>query len=372
MNSSYFDHAATTPMRQVAVSAWLEHAGALNPASQYGSGRRARSVLDASREQIATLLGCEAIEVIFTASGTEADNLAVQGLYAGSSSTRVVSTRIEHPGVLETLKALPGADVEMLPMGKDGRVSSFELLDAPAAVATMMWANNETGAIQPVKEFILRAGSTPTHIDAVQAVGHVPVHFDALGVTTLAASAHKFGGPRGVGLLLAKRSPAPSAIVHGGGQERGIRPGTVDVAGAAATAAALAEAVADMDDERKRLEGLRDKLQEGILERVDNVMVHTTAPSLPGHVHLSFPGAEGDSLIMLFDSLGIEAATGSACSNGVNRASHVLLAMGISESDARGAIRFTLGHTTTEEDIDAVLSVIGDVVSRARLAGLAF
>ncbi|WP_080795346.1 cysteine desulfurase family protein [Corynebacterium pacaense] len=372
MNSSYLDHAATTPMRQVAVSAWLEHAGARNPASQYGSGRRARSALDSSREQIASLLGCEAIEVIFTASGTEADNLAVQGLYAGSTSTRVVSTPIEHPGVLETLKALPGAELEMLPVGADGRVSSFDLLAAPAALATMMWANNETGAIQPIAEFVRAAGPTPTHVDAVQVVGHLPVRFDELGVTTLAASAHKFGGPRGVGLLLARRTPAPSAVLHGGGQERGIRPGTVDVAGAAATAAALAEAVAEMEARAARVRGLRDRLRRGIVELVDDVVVHTTEPSLPGHVHLSFPGAEGDSLIMLFDSLGIEASTGSACSNGVNRASHVLLAMGVSEADARGAIRFTLGHTTTAADVDAVLAVIADVVARARLAGLAF
>lgn len=373
MDTFYLDHAATTPMRKVATTTWMEHAQSLNPASQYGSGRRARSVLDSAREEIATLLGCEPIEVIFTASGTEADNLAVQGLYQASSLNRIVSTPIEHPGILETVKALgaSGAQVDMLPIGADGRVSSFDLLDSPAAVATMMWANNETGAIQPVEQFISAAGDTPTHIDAVQVVGHLPVNFHELGVTTLAASAHKFGGPRGVGLLLARRSPAPSAVLHGGGQERGIRPGTLDVAGAAATAAALREAVAEIDAELARLTGLRDRLCDGILSLIDNVMVHTTQPALPGHLHLSFPGTEGDSLIMLFDSMRIEASTGSACSNGVNRASHVLLAMGISEADARGAIRFTLGRTTTEADVDAVLKVIADVVARARVAGLA-
>ncbi|ANR62294.1 cysteine desulfurase [Corynebacterium glutamicum ZL-6] len=376
MNTFYLDHAATTPMREVAAAAWMENAQALNPASQYGSGRKARSVADSAREEIASLLGCEPIEVVFTASGTEADNLAVQGLFHASPLNWIISTPIEHPGILETVKALElgGAEAELMPIGPDGRVSSFEALDKPAAVATMMWANNETGAIQPVSEFIAaaQASGTPTHIDAVQVVGHLPVNFDELGATTLAASAHKFGGPRGVGLLLARRSPAPSAVLHGGGQERGIRPGTLDVAGASATAAALREAVAELDGEATRLRGLKKMLLDAILHTIPNVLVHTTEPSLPGHLHLSFPGAEGDSLIMLLDSLRIEASTGSACSNGVNRASHVLLAMGISETDARGAIRFTLGRTTTEESIKAVIAVIEDVVTRARTAGMAF
>lgn len=373
---SYFDHAATTPMRQVAVDTWAEHARALNPGGQYGSGRRARSVLDDARETIADLLGCEPVEVIFTASGTESDNLAVQGLYAASERTRVISTPIEHPAVMEPVEALTarGAQVELLPVDASGRVRDLSLLGEPAALATMMWANNETGAIQPLAEFITaaQATGTPTHVDAVQAVGHLPVDFQALGATTLAGSAHKFGGPRGAGLLLARRSPAPSAVLHGGGQERGIRPGTVDVAGAAATAAALREAVAEIEAEIPRLQELRDRLRTGILATVDNVIVHTSEPTLPGHLHLSFPGAEGDSLIMLFDTLGIEASTGSACAAGVNRASHVLLAMGITEADARGAIRFTLGRTTTAADVDAVLARVAEVADRARLAGLAF
>ena len=376
MSVHYLDHAATTPMRQVAVDAWVEHAGAGNPASQYASGRRARSVLDSAREEIAALLGCEPVEVIFTASGTEADNLAVRGLFHAADTNRIISTPIEHPAVLETVTALAagGAEVELLPVTASGHIRDFSALAEPAAVATMMWANNETGAILAVGEFLAAAAAagTPTHLDAVQVVGHLPVDFRELGATSLAASAHKFGGPRGVGLLLARRSPAPRAVLHGGGQERGIRPGTVDVAGAAATAAALREAVAELDAEPQRLRGLRAKLLAAIRGSVPEVLVHTVEPALPGHLHLSFPGAEGDSLIMLFDSLGIEASTGSACSNGVNRASHVLLAMGVSESDARGAIRFTLGRTTTDADVDAVAGVIADVVTRARAAGLAF
>lgn len=370
---TYLDHAATTPMRQVAVQAWVEHARSLNPGGQYRSGRQARSVLDDARETIAQLLGCEPVEVIFTASGTESDNIGIQGLYRASALSRVVSTPIEHPAVLETVAAL-GAQVELLPVDPSGRVADLSALDQPAAVATCMWANNETGALQPIVEVIARASAagTPVHVDAVQVVGHLPVNFTELGATTLAASAHKFGGPRGVGLLLAKRSPAPTGVLHGGGQERGIRPGTVDVAGAAATAAALAEAVAEIPVELGRLRGLRDQLRTGITELVEDVVFHTTEPSLPGHLHMSFPGAEGDSLLMLLDSLGVEASTGSACAAGVNRASHVLLAMGVSEMEARGALRFTLGRTSSESDVERVLGLIADVAARARAAGMAF
>ena len=370
--SHFLDHAATMPMRQVAVDAWVEHAQALNPGSQYRSGRAARSVLDDARETIAGLLGAEPVEVIFTASGTEADNLAVTGLYEASPLTRIITTPIEHPAVLETVRAT-GAQVDHLPVDATGHVCDLSLLDTPAAVATCMWANNETGAIQPVAEFAARAtaAGTPTHVDAVQVVGRLPVDFYALGATTLAASAHKFGGPRGAGLLLARRSPAPVPVLHGGGQERGIRPGTLDVASAAAIAAALTEAVAEIDSEAARLAALRDRLREGILTRIDDVVVHTAEPALPGHLHLSFPGAEGDSLIMLLDQQGVEASTGSACSSGVNRASDVLLAAGVSDHDARGAVRFTLGRETTDDTVDAVLGVLPDVVARARAAGMA-
>lgn len=371
----YFDHAATTPMRQVAIGSWVEHARALNPGGQYGSGRQARSVLDDARESVAELLGCEPVEVIFTASGTEADNLAVQGLYQASDRNRVVSTPVEHSAVLETVDHLRvgGADVDLLPVDDAGRVRDLTALDAPAALAACMLANNESGAIQPLDQVIARASAagTPVHVDAVQAVGNVPVNFHELGATTMAASGHKFGGPRGIGLLLAKRSPAPSAVLYGGGQERGIRPGTVDVAGAASLAAALREAVGELESENARRRELRARLTAGITDLVEDVAVHTTEPSLPGHLYLSFPGAEGDSLLMLLDSLGVEASTGSACSSGVNRASHVLLAMGVSETDARGALRFTLGRTTTEQDVDRLLEIISDVVGRARTAGLA-
>lgn len=352
-------------MREVARAAWLDASSALNPGAQYASGRRARSIVDQAREDIAELLDCEPIEVIFTGSGTEADNLAVLGLYHASPLQRAVSSPIEHPAVLEPMKQL-GA--EFLPVDSHGRVSSFELLDQPAAVAALMWANNETGAIQPIEDFVAAAtaSGTPAHIDAVQAVGHVPVSFAASGATTLAASAHKFGGPRGVGLLLAKRSVS-TPIMWGGGQQRGLRPGTLDVAGAAATAAALREAVGEQEAEARRIARLRDEL----LEVLDDLgcVIHTTEPALPGHLHVSVPGAEGDSLIMLLDSRGIEASTGSACASGVNRASHVLLAMGISEPIARGALRFTLGPSNDSlEDLPAQLA---EIIPLAQAAGMA-
>ncbi|AZA09452.1 Cysteine desulfurase [Corynebacterium pseudopelargi] len=360
-------------MRAVAKEAWIEHADALNAGGQYASGRRARSVLDESREAIAELLGCEAIEVIFCASGTEADNLALQGLWQHNARGRVIASGIEHPAVLETVRNMEtqGAEVSWLPVGADGVVEGYrETLAGEAAVATLMMANNETGAIQPVQDFCDAAGQIPVHIDAVQAVGHIPVHFHELGATTLAASAHKFGGPKGVGLLLARRSPAPSAILHGGGQERGIRPGTHDVAGAAATAAALREAVAEMESEQQRLSALKESLRSAIAG-IEDTVIHTPEHSLPGHVHASFLGAEADSLIMLLDSQGFEASTGSACSNGVNRASEVLLSMGVPYATARSAVRFTLGSASSKEDVDALIAALPSLVARARLAGMA-
>ncbi|MHC2797979.1 cysteine desulfurase family protein [Corynebacterium hesseae] len=369
----YLDYAATQPMRQCAIDAWKQAAGSLNPGASYASGRKARSVLDDARETVAELLGCEPIEVIFTSSGTEADNIAIQGLFRAASDTtpRIVSTPIEHPAVLETvekLRAEHGATVDLLPVDSTGHVSDLAALDTPAAVATCMWANNETGAIQPVADIVQRAAaqSTPVHIDAVQVTGKLPINFHELGATTLAASAHKFGGPRGIGLLLARRTPAPQPIAFGGGQERGIRPGTVDVASASALAAALRESVADMEQETARLSALRDKLKAGIEDSIDNVIINSVEPTLASHLHVSFPGTDGDSLIMLLDASGIEASAGSACHAGVNRMSHVLEAMGIDEEHGRGSLRFSLGRLTTDEDIDAVLAELPEIIRRAR------
>lgn len=370
----YFDHAATTPMRDCAKETWAEYSGLLNPGGQYGSGRRAAAVLAEAREEVAELLGADPVEVIFTGSGTEADNLAVRGLYRAGGGTRIVSSPIEHPAVLETVKSLAlteSAEVDWLPVGQRGVVEDTSLLDAPAAVAALMWANNETGAIQPVEEAAARASAsgTPLHVDAVQVVGKLPVNFHALGATTLAASAHKFGGPRGAGILLARRSPAPAPVLTGGGQERGLRSGTVDVASAAATAAALREACAEMQREGEKEASRRDRLVAEVLREVPDARVTVTEGVLPSHAHFLFPGASGDAMIMLLDARGIEASTGSACAAGVNRASHVLEAMGISPREASGALRLTLGRTTTDDDVDAVIREIAKVVETARVAG---
>lgn len=375
MGTRYFDHAATTPMRQAAIDAWAAHSHLLNPGGQYASGRAASAALAEARETVAALLGADSVEVIFTGSGTEADNLAVRGLYraerARTGNRRLISTPIEHPAVRETVSALASddaADVSYLPVAATGHVVPNELLDEPAALATCMWANNETGALQPVDEIVARAAAagTPVHVDAVQVVGHLPVDFHALGATTLAASAHKFGGPRGTGILLARRSPAPAAVLTGGGQERGIRPGTADVAGAVATAAALVEAVEEAEREAARLSALRDRLVAGVTAAIPDAHATTAEPALPGHAHFTFPGANGDAMIMLLDAAGVEASTGSACNSGVNQLSYVLEAMGT--PGAEGALRFTLGRTTSADDIDHVLAVLPDVIARARLA----
>lgn len=375
----YLDHAATTPLRDCAAQEWWKHRAEGNPGGQYASGRRARAALEDARESVAELLGADPAEVVFTASGTEADNIAVRGLFEISPACRVVASPVEHPAVrkiVEDLAARDGAEVSWLPVERNGHVSAAaaeELLHPDVALFTCMYANNETGAVQPVGRLaaIAREAGVAFHVDAVQAVGHLPLNFHELGATTLAASAHKFGGPRGMGILLAQRSPAPHPVIMGGGQERGLRSGTVDVAGACATAAALREASESLESERARLRALRDTLARGISHSIDNVHIHTHEPALESHLSVCFPGAEGDSLLMLLDAAGIEAATGSACHAGVNRASDVLLAMGVNEADARGALRFTLGYTTTAADVERVLEVLPRIVAQARAAGMA-
>ena len=398
----FMDHAATSPLRQVAKDAIMDSWDLLNPGGQYASGRDARKAVEEARETIARLLGAEPIEVIFTASGTEADNLAVQGLYAErahesedtqepgrghrtASSHRVIVGSVEHPAVLEPAKALgadpsspgPKADVIEVPVDASGHYRTDfladVLADGPAALMALQWANNETGALQPVDAVASLAAEhdVPWHADAVQAVGHVPVNFHSSGATTIAASAHKFGGPRSTGLLLCGRATNLHKILRGGGQERSIRPGTLNVAGAVGTAAALTEACYEMETERARISRLRDRLLSFISREIPDSLIHTAEPALPGHVHVSFPGAEGDSLLMLLDQAGFDASTGSACAAGVNRVSHVVMAIGVEPVAARGTLRFTLGRTTSDNDVAAVEAVLSKIVEQARAAGMA-
>ncbi|KRE32073.1 cysteine desulfurase [Mycobacterium sp. Soil538] len=385
----YLDHAATTPMRPTAIEAMTAVLSTVgNASSLHGSGRLARRRLEESRETLAHLLGARPSEVIFTAGGTESDNLAVKGIFwarrdAEPARRRIVTTPVEHHAVLDAVEWLvehEGAEVTWIPVDRDGVVSPGALRAAigdPADVAliSVMWANNEVGTIMPVAELAQVAASfgIPMHSDAVQAVGQVPVDFAASGLSAMSVTAHKFGGPTGVGALLLRRDTACVPQLHGGGQERDVRSGTQDVAGVVAMAAAARDAVETMDATAARVRTLRDRLIDGVLGTIDDVYLNGVAGAgrLPGNTHFTFRGCEGDSLLMLLDAKGIECSTGSACTAGVAQPSHVLTAMGADPASARGSLRFSLGHTSTEADVDAALAVLPAAVERARQAALA-
>ncbi|TYQ04331.1 UNVERIFIED_ORG: cysteine desulfurase [Gordonia westfalica J30] len=386
--SVYLDHAASTQMLPEAVEAMTAVFGAPgNASSLHGSGRTARRRLEEAREAIAAAVGARPSEVIFTGGGTESDNLAIKGIYwarrrADDQRRRIVVSAVEHHAVLDPaqwLAADAGAELVVLPVDADGVVSPADLraeLEAHAdqtALISVMWANNEVGSIQPIAEIAALGAEfgVPVHSDAIQAVGHLPVNFAASGLSALSLAAHKFGGPQGVGALLLGREVACVPLQHGGGHERDVRSGTQDVAGAAGMAAALTWCVEHMEENTARVRGLASRLSE-ILLGVEGA-VRNGAPAdarLAGNIHVSFIGCEGDSLLMLLDAKGIECSTGSACTAGVAQASHVLLAMGLDMADARSSLRFSLSHTTTDADIDAVAQVIDEVVDRARAAGL--
>ncbi|GAA1508830.1 cysteine desulfurase family protein [Nocardioides humi] len=389
MNDSrtvYLDHAATTPMTDVAVEAMTAHLREVgNASSLHASGRRARRVVEESRETVAQALGCRPGEVVFTSGGTEADNLAVKGLYwsrrdADPRRTRILATAVEHHAVLDALAWLEeheGAEVELLPVDDAGRLDLDALRAAverdPASVAlvTVMWANNEVGTLQPVDDVVAlaRPHGIPVHSDAVQALGAVPVDFAASGLDALSVTGHKVGGPVGVGALLVRREVDLTALVHGGGQERDVRSGTLDVPAIAGFAAAVELAVKQQTEHAARLAALRDDLVTVVRRAVpDAVLNGDPGGRLPGNAHLSFPGCEGDSLLMLLDARGIECSTGSACSAGVPQPSHVLLAMGRTSDEARSSLRFSLGHTSTAADVEAVGEAIAACVERARAA----
>jgi cysteine desulfurase len=384
----YLDHAATTPMLPEAIEAVTQALGELgNPSSLHGSGRRARRRVEESRETVATALGARPSEVIFTAGGTEADNLAVKGLYWARHARdrrrrRVIASSIEHHAVLDAVDWLvrhEGADVTWLPVDEFGLVTPAALRSAIAAdpesvaLVSVMWANNEVGTVQPVRELarVAHEHGIPLHTDAVQAVGALPVDFAASGVDALTMTGHKLGGAYGAGALLLRREAECVPLLHGGGQERDVRSGTLDVPGAVGLATATRVTVDRRLESSARIGALRDQLVTGIRSVVPDVVVngHPTH-RLPGIAHLSFPGCEGDSLLMLLDARGVECSTGSACSAGVAQPSHVLIAMGASVAAARGSLRFSFGHTSTSADVDTVVEAIGPVVDRARRAGL--
>lgn len=377
---AYLDHAATTPMHPEAVAAMTEALSTTgNASSLHTSGRRARRAIEEARETIAEALGARPSEVLFTGGGTESDNLAVKGIYWARGKRRVLASAVEHHAVLDAVEWLErqGADVTWLETDRYGRVSAetvAEALDDDVALVTTMWANNEVGTINPVHDIarVCAERGVPFHTDAVQAVGAVPVHFAESGASALTMTGHKVGGPYGVGVLLLARDVKCTPLLHGGGQERDVRSGTLDVPSIVGLARAVRIAVDEQKQRAEELTALREELISSVRAVVPDVIVNgDPVDRLPGNAHLTFPGCEGDSLLMLLDARGIECSTGSACTAGVAQPSHVLLAMGVEPSLARGSLRFSLGHTSTSEDVAKLASVIGPVVERARTAGLA-
>ena len=371
-----------------------------NPASTHGHGQAASELLEAARENIAAALGCDAAETILTAGGTEAVNLALKGFYwasvrararagagTGAAGTTLLIAEGEHHATIEAaewLRDAQGARVRWLPIDAEGLLHADALTEAIAqegpqnvALLSFLWANNEVGSVQRVAELaeIARAAGIPVHVDAVAALGQLPIDFRSAGVDALSVSAHKIGGPVGVGALVVDRSTGIEPLLHGGSQQR-ARSGTQDVAGAVAFSAAIDLSCGEGFGARvARLTALRDRLVEGVRAAVPDAVLRGADPALPhtrlaGNAHFTFPGCQGDSLVFLLDAAGISVSVGSACRAGVAETSHVLLAMGLSEYEAAGALRFTLSPETRDDEVDALLEALPAVVARARKAGL--
>lgn len=386
----YLDHAATTPMLPAAIEAMTAVFGTFgNASSLHGSGRAARRRIEEARESIAASVGARPSEVIFTSGGTESDNLAVKGIFwarrdADPRRRRIIASSVEHHAVLDAVEWIvehEGAEVTWLPVDEDGFVSP-EALRAELAVSaddvalvTIMWANNEVGSIMAIQELasIAREFDVPIHSDAVQAAAQLPIDFTASGLSAASIAAHKFGGPHGVGALLLGRQVPCVPLLHGGGHERDLRSGTPDTAAVVGMAAALRATVDDLDSRALHLADLRDRLISGVMSVVPDAVLNGPVGDrrLPGNAHFTFPGCEGDSLLMLLDAAGVECSTGSACTAGVARPSHVLIAMGVDPVAARGSLRFTLGATSTAADVDALIAALPQIVERARAAGMA-
>jgi cysteine desulfurase len=372
----YLDHAATSPPRREVLEAVWPYLTQVtgNPSSSHEAGRAAKAGLDAARQAVADVLGARPGEVVFTSGGTEADNLAVTGIAAANPRGRhVVVSAIEHPAVLETALALrgDGFDVDVVGVDGDGLLDLDALeavLRPDTTLVSVMYANNEIGTVQPLAEIAARcrAVGAPLHTDAVQAAGHLPLDVADLGVDALSASAHKFGGLRGAGFLWVRGAVPLVPLLHGGGQERGRRSGTPDVASAVGTAVALHAAAATRETEVARLTALRDRLVDGVLDAVPGARLtgHRTR-RLPGHASFCFAGVGGETVLAELEQVGIVCSSGSACSADSDDASHVLLATGLDPDVARTAVRFTLGPTTTAEDVEAVLAAVPAAVRLA-------
>ncbi|MBB6170402.1 cysteine desulfurase [Nocardiopsis mwathae] len=382
----YLDHAATTSVRPEAIADMTEEFGRLgNASSLHGAGRRARRTVEEAREAIADAIGAAPNEVVFTGGGTEADNLAVKGLYwarnqADPKRKRILVGAVEHHAVLDPARWMAdhqGAVCEEVPVDGVGRVRPEALRAAierdpdDVALVSVMWANNEVGTVQPIHELaaIAREYGIPFHTDAVQAVGAEPVDFAASGVSALTLTGHKIGGPVGAGALVVARGVDPVPVLHGGGQEREVRSGTLMTPLLRGFATATRLAVAEREEHTSHLITLRDELIAAVRKAVPDIAVNgDPVDRLAGNAHISFPGCEGDALLMLLDAHGIECSTGSACSAGVAQPSHVLLAMGADTETALSSLRFSLGHGSTIDDVTALGRAIGPAVDRARAA----
>ncbi len=375
----YADHAATTRMLPIAVQAYTKTADLIfgNPSSLHTVGQRAQELLTSCREEVAAILGASPREIYFTSGGSESDNQALlSAAYAGAKKgkKKIVSTAIEHHAVLHTLKKLEkeGFEIVLLPVGESGIVSADDArraIDRDTALVSVMLANNEIGTIQPVREIaeICKACGVPLHTDAVQAVGHIPVNVNELGCDYLALSAHKFGGPKGTGVLYARTGAPLSPLIEGGAQERNKRAGTEDLPSIAGMVAALKASVADMDASCAHLRKLQRKLIEGIEARISHCSLNgDRANRLPGNVSFCFEGVEGEALLLYLDDEGICASSGSACTSGSLDPSHVLLAIGRVHDVAHGSLRLTLGAENTEEEVDYLLEKIPYVVQKVR------
>lgn len=389
--TTYLDHAATTPMTPAAREAMVEQLAITgNASSLHGPGRDARRVVEESRERIAAALGARPSEIVFTSGGTEADNLAITGSLRAARAvdplrSRIVVSAVEHHAVLDPVDHAvehEGASATFVAPGECGTVhpdavrAAIEESAETVGLATVMWANNEVGTVQDVAAMaaIAHEHGIAFHTDAVQATGHLPVDFAASGVDLMSVSAHKLGGPIGIGALVAKRDARLVALSHGGGQERGVRSGTLDVASIRSFAVAVTEAVERREAESARIGVLRDRFLAGTQAldlgiRVTGCWeVGDVTTRLPGNAHITIPGCEGDSMLYLLDAAGVAVSTGSACQAGIPQPSHVVLAMGRSEEEARGSLRVSFGWTSTDADVDAVLAALPEAVGRARRA----
>lgn len=373
----YADHAATTPMTKRAIDEMTESIINIfgNPSGVHSESQTARAALDDSRRRIAECIGAQKNELRFTSNGSESDNWAILGTaHANKDKGRhIITSNIEHHAVIGACEHLrsQGFEVTFLESDEYGSISTDSLQNSirkDTILVSVMMANNEVGTIQPIKEMaeISHEAGALFHTDAVQTVGHLPVDVNALGVDLLTMSGHKFGGPKGIGALYARRGVALHPLIHGGGQERGLRGGTENVAGAIAMAAALEDSVSEMEDEQRRLTSLRDRLIRGVLDIEGSMLTGHPERRLPGLASFAFEGIEGESAALMLDYRGIRASTGSACSTGSLKGSHVLTSMGIPSSWSHGSIRFSLGRMNDNDDVDYILEHMPQVVERLR------